>query len=57
MPQFCLGYFGGLLGGLQGHCHVLCLELLYVYRLLASFPSLTPIFWVKYTFHKLVFSQ
>ena len=35
MQQCCLGYLGGgFQGGLQGHCHVLWLEL--PFRLLAS---------------------
>ena len=35
MQQCCLGFLGGFQGGLQGHCHVLWLEL--PFRLLASF--------------------
>ena len=55
MQRCCLGYLGGeggrgFQGGLQGHCHVLWLEL--PFRLLASLPSLPPslppIFWGKY---------
>ena len=42
MQRCCLGYLRGIQGGLQGHCHVLWLELLF--RLLASLPSLPPIF-------------
>ena len=48
MLRCCLGYLGGLPGRLQGHCHVLWLELLF--RLLASLPSLPPIFWCKYIY-------
>ena len=47
MQRCCLGYLGGgFQGGLQGHCHVLWLEL--PFRLLASLPSLPPLFWGKY---------
>ena len=42
------GILGGFQGGLQGHCHVLWLEL--PFRLLAFLPSLPPIFWGKYLY-------